>query len=149
VTDIQTGAGDEALEKMQDLLTVVIDSRNSYRDALKDTKHQNMAVLFSRMIDLKDRHISELELLFRERGREPDESGSFLTTVNKVILTFRSIFGGVNESVIPGLVEGETRIVGYYSQAITASTSKKEKQSLTRQRLELTEEVAYMRSKQK
>lgn len=140
---------DEAEGKFQDLLTVVIDSRNGYKEALEDTKHTRMAALFASMLTLKDRHVSELEGLLRERGVEPDESGSFLTTINRAIISIKSVFGGVDESVIPGLIDGESRIVGYYDDAVlAASDNEREKQVLTKQRLELTQMIDTMRAMQ-
>lgn len=139
----------EADEKFQDLLTVVIDSRNGYKEALEDTKHAKMAAFFSDMLALKDRHVSELEHLLRERGVVPDESGSFLTTINRAIFSIKSVFGGVDESVIPGLIDGESRIIGYYDDAILAVADRdQEKQALTKQRLELAQAIDTMRAMQ-
>lgn len=135
-------------EKFQDLLTVVIDSRNGYSEALKDTTHESMAAFFSSMHELKSRHVAELESLLGSRGVEPDESGSFLTTINRAIISIASVFGGVSENVIPGLIDGETRIVGYYDNAILVADAADEKQILEKQRQELHQMIDTMRAMQ-
>lgn len=139
----------EENDKFQDLLTVVIDSRNGYREALDDTKLANMAAFFASMLELKDRHVIGLEGLLRQRGQVPDESGSFLTTINRAIFSIRSVFGGVDENVLPGLIDGETRIISYYDDAIVVAIERDhEKDELTKQRLELTQMIDTMRAMQ-
>lgn len=92
----------ETDEKLQDLLTVVVDARNGYREAVEDANRVSMREFFSGMVALKDRHVTELEGLLRARGVEPDESGSFLTTVNKAIFSIRSIFNRLSASIRTG-----------------------------------------------
>lgn len=136
-------------DKFQDLLTVVIDSRNGYKEALNDTKHSTMAAFFASMLELKDRHVAGLEGLLRDRGQKPDDSGSFLTTINRAIFSIRSVFGGVDENVLPGLIDGETRIVTYYDDAIVVAEDRThERDELTKQRLELTQMIDTMRAMQ-
>lgn len=135
-------------DAFQDVLTVAIDSRNGYKEAAKDAESQSLGSFFASMVAFKQRHISELEGLLRDRGVTPDESGSFLTTINRAIFSFRSVFGGVDENVIPGLIDGESRIVGYYDEAILVALGAGEREVLLKHRQELQQMIDTMRAMQ-
>jgi hypothetical protein len=41
----------------------------------------------------------------------PDENGFFMSVVHKTIIDVRSLFNGLDDSVLPGLIDGEKRNV--------------------------------------
>lgn len=132
----------------QDLLTLVIDSRDGYKEALEETQPANMAA-FSNMLALKERHVAVLSDLLRNRGVHPDESGSLLTALNHAIFSLRTVFGGVEENVLPGLIDGEGRIIAHYDDAIVAAAERdQERDELTKQRLELNQMLNTIRALQ-
>ena len=72
-------------------------------------------------IDLRTRHHTELHEMLRDSGQTPDDSGSFMSTVHRTVIKVRSLFSGLDESVLPGLIDGEKRIVEYYEDVEKSS----------------------------
>lgn len=67
---------------------------------------------------MRNEHASKLARFLIAAGEQPDQDGSFMTTVHKAVINVRAVITGIDESVIPGLVDGEKRVVGYYDEAI-------------------------------
>jgi hypothetical protein len=43
-----------------------------------------------------------------------------MTTIHRTIMAVRSLFGGLDASVVPGLIDGEKRNVSRYADALKA-----------------------------
>jgi hypothetical protein len=76
-----------------------------------------MTALFREMIALHDGHANELARELTRNNELADDEGSFMTTVHKTIMEVRSMFDGLDESVLPGLIDGEKRNVSKYDAA--------------------------------
>ena len=77
----------------------------------------------------------------------PDEDGSFMTVVHKTIMDVRSLFNGLDESVLPGLIDGEKRNVAKYDEALELGELPANLASLlTRQRDGLLQKIAQMQT---
>jgi uncharacterized protein (TIGR02284 family) len=111
----------EHIDKLRSLHTALIDSRNGYKEALKDADQHGLTSLFSEMITLRTAHSEALAEELTDLGERVDERGSFMSTVHRAVISMRALFGGLDRSVLPGLIDGEERIIGYYDDAILAS----------------------------
>ena len=94
------------IDHLKSLHTSAIDARNGYREALKDAEGKEaaskvMMPLFRDMIALHDGHAAELARELQKNNELPDEGGSFMTTVHEAIMDLRSMFDGLDESVLP------------------------------------------------
>lgn len=85
---------------------------------MNDAEGKSLSPLFKGLADLHECHATELTTLLVEHGQTPDANGSFMTMVHKTIMDVRSFFGGLDESVIPGLIDGEKRKVAKYGEAL-------------------------------
>ena len=132
------------LEALKDLHTTLVDSRNGYEEALSDAEGKGLPSLFREMIALRDRHHGEIDACLRRAGETPDESGSFLSVVHRTIFKVRSILTGLDESVLPGLIDGEERIAGRYDEALKADPPADVAEILTAQRAALRQQIAKM-----
>ena len=138
------------IEHLKSLHTSAIDARNGYQEALKDTEDkqaesQAMTALFRDMIALHDSHAGELAGELPRRNERADEEGSFMTVVHKTIMDVRSMFDGLDESVLLGLIDGEKRNVGKYDAALKVLEGPANVAGLfTRQRDDLAEKIALM-----
>lgn len=132
------------LEALKDLHTTLVDSRNGYEEALSDAEGKGLTPLFREMIALRDRHHGEIDACLRSAGETPDESGSFLSVVHRTIFKVRSILTGLDESVLPGLIDGEERIAGRYDEALEAGPPADVAEILTAQRTALRQQIAKM-----
>jgi uncharacterized protein (TIGR02284 family) len=106
------------LDRLRSLHTDTIDARNGYREARDDAGKNGLESLFERMIALHEANAEELGRFLIASGAASDDKGSFMTNVHRGIIAIRSLFGGLDESVIPGLIDGEERIAGHYEEAL-------------------------------
>ncbi len=108
---------EELTKTLMSLHTAAIDASNGYEEALKDAEGRGMTPLFHEMITLHQKHSDELAALLRSQGEVSSDDGSFMTTVHRTIMSIRGLFGGLGESVLPGLIDGEKRNVSHYDEA--------------------------------
>ena len=105
------------VDTLKSLHTALIDSREGYKEALADAEGKSLTPLFQRIIELRTRHHSELHNLLLAGGEVPDDSGSFMSTVHRTVVKVRATLTGLDENVLPALIDGEERIIGYYEDA--------------------------------
>ena len=133
------------IDHLKSLHTSALDARNGYREALKEAEGKGMAVLFRDMSALHDRHADELARELTKRNELADDEGSFMTLVHKTIMDVRSLFSGLDDSVLPGLIDGEKRNSGKYDEALNAADLPPNVAGLlARQRDDLAEKIALM-----
>jgi uncharacterized protein (TIGR02284 family) len=138
------------IDHLKSLHTSAIDARNGYQEALRDTEGKEteskaMTALFRDMIALHDSHAVELTRELTRRNELADDEGSFMTTVHKTIMDVRSMFDGLDESVLSGLIDGEKRNVRKYDAALEAPEALENvKGLLTRQRDSLGRKIGFM-----
>jgi uncharacterized protein (TIGR02284 family) len=137
----------ETLDRLKSLHTSAIDARNGYQEALKDAAGGKMSPVFHDMMTLHDDNASELADELVKANELPDEDGSFMTTVHKTIMDVRSLFNGLDESVLPALIDGEKRNVSKYDEALEPrGTPANVVTMLTRQRDSLVQKIAQMQA---
>jgi uncharacterized protein (TIGR02284 family) len=133
-------------DHLKSLHTALIDARNGYEEALEDAEGKGMTPLFRELMVL---HTSDAEALaahLSTLGEIVDEQGSFMSTVHRTVMNVRSLFGGLDESILPGLIDGEERLLGYYDEAIqTSTTGTAEHTTLVKQRQTLHQKIAGMK----
>ena len=133
------------VEHMKSLHTVVIDARNGYEEALKDAEGRGLTPLFRDMMGLHQSHAEALAADLVRHGHTPDEKGSFLSAIHRTVISIRSLFGGLDESILPGLIDGEERVLSYYDEALS-DCPPSETASLATQRAELQDKIDRMKS---
>ncbi len=99
----------DIVDHLKSLHTSAIDARNGYQEALKDAGDNGMTPLFRDMIALHERNANELSRELTKINEIADEKGSFMTVIHETIMDVRSLFNGLDESVLPGLIDGEKR----------------------------------------
>ena len=109
---------DDILDYLKSLHISAIDARNGYQEALTDADGKGMTPLFRDMIALHERNAGELARELTRANELPDEKGSFMTVIHQAILDVRSLFNGLDESVLPGLIDGEKQNVSKYDDAL-------------------------------
>lgn len=134
------------VEALRSLHTRLIDSRNGYEEALEDAKGRSLSPLFREMIALRDHDAGEVAAHLAHLGIAVDDRGSFMSAVNRTVMTIRSMFARLDESMLPSLIEGEERILDAYDEVIKqAPVGSMELSTLTRQREILGRRVRDMK----
>ncbi len=128
-----------ALEGLRSLHTAAIDARSGYEEARHDAEGRGMTPLFQEMIAIHTKNANDLEPELERAGEPSRDEGSFMSSVNRTIMSIRSLFGGLDESVLPGLIDGERRNISHYDHVLQKddlSPSARELVAKGRQRLE-------------
>lgn len=134
-------------DALSSLHTTLVDSRNGYDEALKDAGQTGLVTLFEEMIALRRQAIAELEPLVAAAGLNPEEDGSFMSTVHRTVISVQSMLTDLDETVLPGFIDGEKRILTYYDEAI-ASAGDPDREVLLRQRADLQDRIGEMERRQ-
>lgn len=111
----------DRVDALTALHTALIDSRNGYETALEHADGKGLGPLFQDMITLRNTHASEIASALAAQGHAPDSDGSFMSAVHWAVINVRALVTGLDESILPGLIDGEKRIVSYYDDAVAAS----------------------------
>jgi uncharacterized protein (TIGR02284 family) len=111
----------DVLECLKSLHANAIDARNGYDEAMHDADGNGFSSLFDEMIVIHAENADELAVELERAGEAPGDDGSFMTTIHSTIMSIRALFGGLDESVVPGLIDGEKRNVASYRQALEIS----------------------------
>jgi uncharacterized protein (TIGR02284 family) len=138
------------IDALAKLHTSAIDARNGYWEAVKQAEGKGLTPLFSELAVLHDTHAEELAQLVIMQGQTADPDGSFMSLVHKSVIDVRSLFGGLDESALPGLIDGEKRNIAKYDEALREPDAASARDVLDRQKSELLAQVdkmSAMRSK--
>jgi uncharacterized protein (TIGR02284 family) len=111
----------DMLNHLTSLHTHAIDARNGYEEALDDADGKGLTGLFRDMIALHTKNADELAVEITKRGESASDDGSFMTTIHRTIMSIRSLFNGLGDSVLPGLIDGEERNVSSYRETLERS----------------------------
>lgn len=133
----------EYRDALSALHTTLVDSRSGYEEALKDAGKTGLVTLFEEMVALRQQSSVELEPLLLKAGATPDQDGSYMSTVHRTIISFQSMLTDLDETVLPGFIDGEKRILGYYDDAISKA-AEADRVVLLRQRAELSDRIEEM-----
>ncbi len=135
------------IDALRRLHTDAVDAMNGYTEALKDSDGASVFQLFEEMSDFHRKAASELAEEMIRLGEKPDYNGSFMSTVHRSIMKLRSLVGGLDGSVLPGLIDGEERNLTQYNEALeTGGLRAAAIMIVARQREDLAVKVARMRA---
>jgi uncharacterized protein (TIGR02284 family) len=139
----------EAIEQLETLHTHAIDARHGYEEALHDAEGHGLTSLFAELITLHGTNAQELSAILVQAGAAVNDDGSFMTVVHRTIMSVRSLFDGLGESVLPGLIDGEQRNKSSYDKALEMpSLPMDTKNVLIKQRDRIDAAIAAMKRRQ-
>ena len=135
----------ENLDHLKTLHTSEIDARNGYEEALEDAEGRGMTPLFRDLFGLHETNAEELSRVLIDAGEKASPDGSFMSAIHRTIVNLRSLFNALDDSVVPGLIDGEKRNVEKYDKALSAGAFPGPiGQLLTGQRNRIQERIALM-----
>lgn len=137
----------DARSQLESLHTSAVDARNGYEEAVEDADKRGLSGLFADMVSLHERNAEELAAELRRKGATADEDGSFMSVVHRTIVSIRGLFGALDETVLPGLIDGEERNVSKYDTALSELADDAETtQLLSAQRKRILDAIGVMRT---
>ena len=138
-----------AADSLKKLHTSLVDNRNGYQEAVKDADTPAIKGLFAEMVALKEKDHAELHAGLTDLGEEPDESGSFMSTVHKTVISVRSAVTGLGSNALGSFVMGEEQVSKEYDEALKEYASNPAiTATLSRQKETLLAKIAKMKSMQ-
>ncbi len=136
---------DEPVETAKELLVALhrrtVDDIAGFA-AMVDRAEPDFRAVAQRFHDLHRRHAAELALILRERGVEPDADGSFMATVNKVVVGVRSLLDDIDGDVMHQVRSGEEWTLDAFDRAVAAMKDDPAEARLHEMRAELAELLA-------
>jgi uncharacterized protein (TIGR02284 family) len=134
-------------DELKTLHTNAIDACHGYEEALNDAEGRGMTPLFRDMIALHTTNAEDLASILSRSGHLPDQTGSFMSTVHRVVISLRALFGGLDSTILPGLIDGETRNTKSYDQALERTDGSPELRGLLeKQRRRIEDAIMRMES---
>lgn len=135
------------LEHLRSLHTAAIDARSGYEEARDDAEHRATRPLFQEMIAVHTKNAEDLSHVLQRSGAPVGEDGSFMTTVNRTVMSFRSLLGGLGGNVVPALIDAEKHNLSRYDDVLTSKDAPADVREVllkNRERLEVA--IARMRA---
>lgn len=113
----------ERAEALQNLKTVLIDSRNGYEEAVEDAEGKGLTTLFQEMVALRTRHIEQIRQDLLAAGEPAPDEESYMSTVHRTVISIRSALTGLDTNVLPSLISGEQRILESYDETMKVAAA--------------------------
>jgi uncharacterized protein (TIGR02284 family) len=134
-------------EALATLQTRVIDASEGHAEGAERADDPTMGRVFQELHAMHQSHAAALGGALVARGVEPDADGSFLQYVHKTIVNVRSAVGALGESAMPGVRDGEERILQLYDDTLLLARNDAELVTLLEtQRREVAEAIDRMRA---
>ena len=133
------------LDHLRALHTAEIDARSGYEEA-RDDADAGSRPLFQEMIAVHTKNADDLSHVLQRSGAPVGEDGSFMTTVNRTVMSLRSLLGGLGENVVPALIHTEKHNLSRYDDVLrSADPAADVREILLKNRERLDEAIARMR----
>lgn len=121
VTQAKCNLPQTSIDYLQDLISVNIDSRDGFREAvanLENEKASYLVGLFSKLAQQRDAQAQELQTLVSCNAEEPAESGSIGASLHRTWMDFRAAIGGGEQAMLDEAERGEDHIKAKYETAL-------------------------------
>lgn len=132
------------VEELKSLHTALIDARNGYDEAIKDAEKPDLGAIFEKVRRCHARALDDVRRMLAARGAEPDERGSFMTTVHEAVIGVRAAVGSLNRNSLAAFADGEEYTVASYEKVIAVNPADGE--TLQRHKAALQGVIAEMRA---
>lgn len=116
---------DQAVEAVQELVQMNIDSRDGLRDAAQMTEDMTISTLFEHLANEREQQANELCSFVTFNGEEPNRDGSFAAALHRSWMSIRLTFSPDDLYTLLAEAErGEDQIKRAYEDALhtTAGT---------------------------
>ena len=118
------------------LHTALIDARTGYRKALESADDSTIKPILQNVHDLHGQAHADVHAMLNAAGLQPDESGSFMSTVHKTVIGVRSAVVGLDAGSLSSFASGEENNLAKYDEAIKSEPANAAKLGGHRAKLE-------------
>lgn len=110
---------DEIVDTLNDLIRIVQDSHDGYRQAADSGEDEDLKALFSDLAAQRGAIVRELQRLVAEQGGAPDIGGTIVGGAHRFFFGLRAaVLGHEREAILAEVERGETECVRRYDAAL-------------------------------
>lgn len=125
-----------ALDSLAKAHTSTIDALAGFETMVEKAEPEFRPVAI-RFRDLHRSHAEIMAGMLRAHGQNPDDDGSFMGLLDKVVVSLRAWFGKVDADALEQIRSGEQHVLDDYREAEAKAMSESDRSALTRMRREL------------
>ena len=100
------------------LHTRLVDARNGYTKALELGPDAEALPVFRELHAMKTEDAAETGRMLASYGADVDADGSWMTTLQKTIMSVRSAFDALGEGAVSDALDGERQILDLYDETL-------------------------------
>ena len=123
----------DALDSLALAHTRTVDALAGYETMIEKAEPEFRPVAI-RFRDLHRNHAASLAGMLRAHGRNPEDDGSFMSTVNKVVVSLRAMFDELDQDAMGQIRSGEQHVLDAYREAESKAASAADRSALSRMR---------------
>ena len=127
----------EGMTALADLHSLSVDTHLGFQK-MAEKAEPDFRPIAQQFSALHERQVSSLQKILRDMGGVPDDNGSFMGTVNRAVVTLRSLFDAIDSGVMDQVRSGEQSVLEAFDHAIAAGLPKDHSEALTQMKGELT-----------
>ncbi len=110
---------DEIVDTLNDLIRIVEDSHEAYRQAAETVQEDDLKALFNDLAAQRGAIVRELQRLVAEQGGAPDMGGTVIGGAHRFFLELKNnVLGHDRDAILNEVQRGETECVTRYDAAL-------------------------------
>lgn len=133
------------LQELRALHVAAIDARNGYQEARDDAEGRDTKPLFQELIAVHTKNADDLSHVLQRSGSPSDEDGSFMSKINRTVMSMRSLFGGLGQGVVRALIDAEKHNLSRYDHVLKREAPSDVREILVKNRQRVEAAIARMR----
>lgn len=141
MTPDNTIATEDELDALHALHTRIVDTIEGF-DKMVEKAEPSFRATADRFRTLHARHERQVARLLADSGRTADPDGSFMGTVNRVVVAARALFDAVDADVMQQVRSGEQHVLDAFDEAISHTADGHRVAHLRTMRRELADQLA-------
>ncbi len=125
----------DTTQTLNDVLSILRDGVDFYRDAQDEVKDVHLVSLFGRIMKEKEEFASDLSAEIALRGDEPEGDGTFVGSIRQAYAKLRAAFSSTNKAFVSELEEHEDRILDKVKSVLNSEDTPEATKRILRDRL--------------
>jgi hypothetical protein len=127
----------ERIDRLADAHTRTVDARAGFATMVQKAEPRFRGIA-QRFHDFHDSHASELAAILEAQGRTPDGDGSFMSSVNTLVVSARAFLDEIGEDVMDQVRDGEKHVLKALDDARADMDNATVQKAVARMKAELT-----------
>ena len=122
---------DTQIEKVQELLNRVVDAKAGF-EVMVDKAEPEFRPVPLKFRETHHQHAQRISAIITAMGGDADDSGSLFATVNRTVVSLRSLVDEIDADVMHRVREGEDHVIEAFDDAINALNGSRHRDELMR-----------------